>query len=99
MRDSDDVGRLGGDEFLAFLQDATIDDGLRVAQRMRRTAATALTFKNPETSEIITPTFSIGLAMVPDSALLGFDEMYGQADAAMYEAKQQGKNRISVIQP
>jgi diguanylate cyclase (GGDEF)-like protein/PAS domain S-box-containing protein len=89
LRASDTVGRQGGDEFLVLLPDIShVEDAARVAEKV--------------VSEITQPYFvaqhelatgaSIGIAIFPDN---GADlvELLRNADAAMYAAKQAGRNR------
>ncbi|MES9942887.1 MAG: diguanylate cyclase [Candidatus Thiodiazotropha sp. 6PLUC2] len=89
-RPEDVVGRYGGDEFALVLPDALMDEALAIAERLRMDIQQKChtLFTNPQTV-----TTSIGLAgleeEVEDSMLL-----INNADCALYEAKQQGRNCI-----
>lgn len=88
VRDSDFIGRYGGEEFLLLLPDTESDGALQVAEAVR-VAIAALRFANIE--EPIT--VSAGIATLPrdagDSVTL-----FRAADRALYAAKNNGRNRI-----
>jgi diguanylate cyclase (GGDEF)-like protein/PAS domain S-box-containing protein len=88
VRQEDTVGRLGGDEFIVLLKDLkqTADAESVIKQLLK-------TFRHPfvinERELMIT--LSIGVAIYPDNGSTP-DELLRNADAAMYNAKQQGRN-------
>jgi diguanylate cyclase (GGDEF)-like protein/PAS domain S-box-containing protein len=88
LRDGDTVARISGDEFAVILGDlARPDDAALVAQKIIDRLATPATIQGQET--IVTA--SIGIATFPadgDNA----ETLLGAADAAMYRAKQSGRN-------
>jgi diguanylate cyclase (GGDEF)-like protein len=88
LRGYDAVGRYGGEEFAAFLAGVELDAGIAIAHRIR-TRIAALTPR-----EGVQVTASIGVAEVAGSASL--DELIGRADAALYRAKEAGRNRVRV---
>jgi diguanylate cyclase (GGDEF)-like protein/PAS domain S-box-containing protein len=89
IRASDTLARLAGDEFTAlFLNLHTHDQALCVAEKFLRVMAMPVVLE----SGTVTVHASIGIAIYPrhgDNA----ETLLQQADAAMYEAKRQGKNR------
>jgi diguanylate cyclase (GGDEF)-like protein len=92
VRESDTVGRLGGDEFLVLLNGTgEPNDGLQVAELVR--AALCLPFNLAGRQFSISP--SIGVALYPDH---GEDsrQLIRCADEAMYRAKQAGGNRAQL---
>jgi diguanylate cyclase (GGDEF)-like protein/PAS domain S-box-containing protein len=92
MRTSDIVARLGGDEFVILLPQITAaEDGERVAQKVLDLFAEPVRVGVHELR--ITP--SIGLAIYPEH---GTDTitLMRHADLAMYQAKNDGRNRVQV---
>jgi len=90
LRETDIVGRIGGEEFVAILPETTISEGAALAERLRATIEnTAI-----ETAQApITVTISIGVAAL--GGLNGtLDAVVSHADAAMYQAKNDGRNRV-----
>ena len=91
VRTSDTVGRQGGDEFLALLPETALDGAQRVAEKLR--AALAQPYAVGDGSA--TMSASIGLALFPDHGS-DADALQRAADAALYDAKREGKNRVKV---
>ncbi|MFN9273704.1 MAG: diguanylate cyclase [Planctomycetia bacterium] len=92
MRSSDDIGgRIGGDEMVVVLRGiGSLEEAVAVAENLRRRAAEPI----PVGDEMVQATLSIGVARVGPNE--GVDAILARADDAMYEAKQQGKNRVVV---
>ena len=92
LRDEDILGRAGGDEFAAAIVEADRDRAIEVAQRICSTVAEAV---------IVTPgagpiqvTVSIGLSELRGRNIL-FNSLLNEADKAMYNAKQAGRNKVA----
>lgn len=91
-RTSDLVARFGGDEFIILLSNTDEHGALRVANQIQHSlAASAI----PHTrSPLGVATLSIGMSTcIPDRAMT-MSEHIQSVDAALYEAKQAGRNRI-----
>ncbi len=86
VRPSDVCGRMGGDEFMLALPGTGPVAAERVAERLRFALSAT------------TVTLSIGIAVFPDHATLR-DELMHHADAAMYQAKQRGRDRAATYAP
>ena len=87
VREQDTVARLGGDEFILLLPNADTLGAARVADKLIQAAMLPLHIGQHE----LTVTPSIGIAIYPkDGADL--DTLYKCADAAMYRAKEDGRN-------
>ncbi len=88
LRDSDVLGRLGGEEFAVLLTETDTVGALTIAERLRQTVA-ALTV--PVGEDIIRFTISLGISELESEETL--DDLLRRADQALYRAKQQGRNR------
>ena len=89
-RKSDTLARYAGDEFMIILPNTTRADGLAVAERLR-----AEMERSPLMAEgtPVTATISLGVASMPESGQ-SVDALVRAVDAAMYEAKRRGKNKV-----
>ncbi len=92
LRTSDIYARWGGEEFVAILLGADIEAGQTVAENLRRDIEEA---KIETSGGPISVTVSLGLMDYQGEETLG--EMLAKADAAMYRAKQAGKNRVEIF--
>jgi diguanylate cyclase (GGDEF)-like protein len=90
LRGRDLAARIGGEEFVLWLPETDFEDALAVAERVRDAV---------ETSQWIWQgapwllTASFGVAHWPESSR-HVDNLYAQADAALYDAKRGGRNRV-----
>ena len=90
MRATDCFARYGGEEFVALLPDTDLEAAIRVAEVLRRRVAT-LDFKT--LTGDLPVRVSIGVAQLSEE-LMGSGSLVSAADAAMYEAKRQGRDRV-----
>ena len=89
LRLTDHVARLGGEEFLVMMPNTPLDEATKIMARLQRQLTKKYFLAD---NEKVLITFSAGVAeRVPGEAQ---DTLIGRADAAMYEAKRQGKNRV-----
>jgi diguanylate cyclase (GGDEF)-like protein/putative nucleotidyltransferase with HDIG domain len=86
IRSLDIAFRYGGEEFTIILPEARLDDAHKVAERIRKTIASRTSFKAPPI------TASLGVANWPIDGVMKA-EIISCADAALYRAKQTGRNR------
>jgi len=92
VRSFDMVARLGGEEFLVVLADATPEVAAGVAERLR--AATGeVPFPLLSIGRGITVTVSVGAAIVNGTGESATD-LLKRADEALYQAKRHGRNRV-----
>lgn len=84
--------RYGGEEFVILLPGTSEFESVHTAERLRRVVAEFTGFKDfhGHTREV---TVSVGVSVFPDTATTA-DELFNQADAAMFRAKKLGKNRV-----
>lgn len=90
VRDSDLVGRHGGEEFAVLLPHTSLDNALAVAEKIRR-AVSEVAVEGMGEHRL---TISIGAAGVPDGTIHSPEEMVRGADQALYRAKGAGRNRV-----
>ncbi|WP_320169406.1 GGDEF domain-containing protein [Maridesulfovibrio sp.] len=92
MRRTNDIfGRLGGEEFSMLLPQTELEQGLRLAERMRE-AISELQFDVP----VKQITISIGLSEIGKDGY-SFEEVLHQADEALYKAKELGRNQTQLF--
>lgn len=94
LRQGDVLGRLGGEEFAVFLPQASGDEALLVAERLR--------------AQIEGQPFQAARGLIPLSVSIGVTQCrhgeppeaaLGRADQAMYQAKASGRNRVAKLAP
>lgn len=93
-RQHDFIARYGGDEFILIIPNTTIDEGVQVAEKIRRKIADA-EFLKEEGFDLRFLTSSIGCASSRDASH-DREALLRRADTAMYEAKV-GRNRVVVL--
>ncbi|MGE7369804.1 sensor domain-containing diguanylate cyclase [Neorhizobium sp. NPDC001467] len=89
LRATDLFGRFGGEEFVVVLPFVDKDGALATAERLRRSIA-ALTVNIGDVTISVTASFGVATR---SSAGRDIETLLAQADAAMYRAKQEGRNR------
>ena len=97
LRDTDHIGRLGGEEFAIILPEPPLASATEVAERLRQRLALAEVPIVPGDHRhgCLRMTVSIGVAMCGDEES-SIERALGRADRALYEAKAAGRNRIVV---
>ncbi len=90
LRARDFAGRNGGEEFSVLLPDTEIAAALEIAERVRATIAEVTV---PGTDVPVTA--SVGVACFPEHANT-LERLERLADAALYVAKRQGRNRVEL---
>ena len=92
VRIEDVCGRLGGEEFAILLPDTDRYTATQIMERVRQAVA-ALQLENPQGGEPVHFTVSIGISeLYPGDATA--TPMMARADAALYLAKQEGRNQV-----
>jgi diguanylate cyclase (GGDEF)-like protein len=95
VRESDLVGRFGGEEFAILLVGTTAEEACRVAERIRRGAGSVKVLSK---DCLVGVTVSIGVAVL-DSHGGDLGELLSAADKALYQAKHAGRDRVCLSDP
>jgi len=92
LRQNDLLGRMGGEEFIVLLPKTSTDAALMVAERLRDSVHR---LDLSDLAEDLNVTISLGLAMLrPQDD--GVHDVIDRADAALYRAKEAGRNRVAM---
>ncbi|MBI3161650.1 MAG: PAS domain S-box protein [Chloroflexi bacterium] len=91
LRETDVIGRMGGEEFAMLLPNTSVEDAALLAERVRETIA-ATSFETP--TRALTITACIGVSAL-NGDMSNIDDMFRHADAALYHAKNNGRNRTA----
>lgn len=89
LRSTDQIFRIGGEEFFIIIDNITPGNGLKIANSLRNTVSTS------DFSITFPLTVSIGTAYIKapfDKNM--FDTFFVQADHALYDAKESGRNKV-----
>jgi diguanylate cyclase (GGDEF)-like protein/PAS domain S-box-containing protein len=93
-RVGDIICRYGGEEFLVILPDVSMEIAYQIAERSRKAFQDSkIVLEDIE----VQATLSCGIATYPQSGIKSA-ELIASADKAMYQAKSQGRNRVSTAQ-
>ena len=92
QRATDLVARYGGEEFVVILPNTNVKQALIVAESMREAIA-ALNIPHAQSSASRRVTISIGIASLIPTSDHHLENLIGQADQALYQAKTQGRDR------
>ena len=93
VRPDDTVARLGGDEFVVLCEDLGQEGVVSVAERLRTALAEPFTIRGGE----VAVRASIGIATPPAGDDTDAEALVRDADAAMYRAKERGRDQIVVF--
>lgn len=89
IRTQDAVGRYGGEELLIILPNASLTDGLSRAEELRSMISAC-----PVTLETSSIMVSCSFGLAQSGPFTSYSELVGQADAALYRAKHEGRNCV-----
>ena len=91
LREVDILGRFGGEEFLAIIHNASQEETMVIAERIRQSVEKTSFTEGATTFSI---TVSIGITEVTKTHKQTPEEVIKRADDALYQAKQDGRNTI-----
>jgi diguanylate cyclase (GGDEF)-like protein/PAS domain S-box-containing protein len=93
LRGIDIIGRYGGEEFLVLLPESDLSTAKQVAERMRLRVTN---IPMSTTAGEVRITVSLGVATLKGE-IMSLEELIADADKALYEAKETGRNRVAVL--
>ena len=95
-RRTDFVARYGGEEFVVILPNTKAENAMFVAESLRREISTlAIPHEKSRVSNHIT--LSLGIASIVPTSVQSLDTLIAKADAALYAAKKQGRDRAIAL--
>ncbi len=95
IRETDFIGRYGGEEFVVILPETKAADALQIAEKMRHLVAERPVFFEGRPIKV---TASIGVAEL-NSGMTNYEEVFEGADKALYLSKEGGRNRTTLFNP
>jgi len=98
IRDYDTVARYGGEEFVIILPETGTEEALIVAEKLRA-AIEQKVFKDAREQYQVTTSFGQACAKPASEEAFDKNEFINQADQALYEAKEKGRNRVARYTP
>lgn len=93
-RDGDVAARYGGEEFIVLLTDATAEQAVEVGENIRALVLERRAAQHGRADS--TPTISLGIAAAVANEGMDRKELVKAADAALYQAKSNGRNRVEL---
>jgi two-component system cell cycle response regulator len=101
LRPADLIARIGGEEFLVAMPDATLDQARRAAERLRRRIRERpfdIGGSGHPALQVVTVSVGVALGPGPAGAApdMAAEALMRRADAALYAAKRTGRNRVTV---
>ena len=94
FRDGDIIGRIGGDEFVVLMKQVSSKEA--ALARVQNMVERIRSIKHAE-MDGKPITFSVGVAFSPEQGIR-FDDLYRNADKALYQTKRGGRNNFSVYE-
>jgi diguanylate cyclase (GGDEF)-like protein len=94
VRQTDVLGRFGGEEFVALLPNTALNRAHDLAERLRRGIASSRIQAN--NGDCFSLTVSIGAASF-DQTVVDFEHLLSRADEALFAAKNAGRNQVCLF--
>lgn len=93
LRQYDIVGRIGGEEFAIFLGSTDVETAGLIAERIRQSLE-----KTPLIYQQHSISLSASIGMTSQHCAAKFEQLYTEADEALYKAKANGRNRVELYE-
>lgn len=95
VRGSDLAARYGGEEFVIVAPSAGLEQGRALAERLRQDVE-AMTVQWADQTVRVTISLGVTVARTNGAASPSLEELIGQADQVLYQAKRLGRNRVEI---
>ncbi len=96
-RASDFCARYGGEEFIVILPNTPSHGAMKIAEKLRSDIEKIkIKHENSLPAQIVT--LSLGVATIEAADIIPLEELIKKADMALYEAKEQGKNKVCFLE-
>lgn len=92
VRKTDFVGRIGGEEFFILLPSTTLENAVKVAEKLRN-SITLLKFDSKK-YQGLSVSASFGVSTIEQKGI-SIEDLYAQADKSLYVSKKEGRNKVS----
>jgi diguanylate cyclase (GGDEF)-like protein len=92
LRPKDSMARYGGEEFVILLPDIELGEARVIGERLRQSLDLITSFYSPVG---VLPGVSVSIGLAGMDTQDSLQSLLSRADAALYQAKQQGRNRLS----
>jgi len=96
IKGKDTAARYGGEEYCVLLPETELVDAIKVAENIRLAVEKTRIKRSSDNQEICRMTISIGVARY--KALESITTLFERADTALYQSKNEGRNRVSYIE-
>lgn len=93
LRETDRLGRIGGEEFMLLMPDTDLDGAVLVIERCRKGIEERRIALSGDSLRV---TASFGVTCAQAEEMLNEERIFFQADQALYKAKERGRNRVEV---
>lgn len=93
----DSVARWGGEEFAVLLPQTTLADAVKVGDHLRKVVASKKIIRKPQNEDLGVITLSMGTTQYMKGEEI--TEFVDRADKGLYQAKQDGRNRVVAVNP
>ncbi len=96
LRKTDAIGRFGGEEFVILMPETVLEMGQQLAERLRSIIENMIFEGLPDEVRV---TASFGLVSHQCLKNVSLEKLLRDADQALYQAKNSGRNRVSIFEP
>jgi diguanylate cyclase len=93
IKGKDTAARYGGEEFCVLLPETALKDAVKLAETIRLAVEKTRIKRSSDNHEICRVTISIGVARYNSDEPI--TALFGRADAALYQSKHEGRNRVT----